>query len=361
MTQLETSLNLFNKDSADIAVGKYVNPDNGALTTSASYNASHLIPVVNGVTYSFPAYYSLLAAKACKVAMYNSVGTYVASVTGTLDTGNLHGTITINNANAVYVRVTVKKTDMASDAFMFIAAAAYPTTYVHYLNQTTIPDVKISTDTKEYLNPLHGKTLVCDGDSICYGNGDTPVDGLIGYCARIGAKNSMSWKNEGISSAMIAYTESRHCVSRNVANLRADADYIIFEGGTNDADILGVGNAGSLSAGYVATLDDTIFSEAMESMLKQAILRFPGKKIGYLVAHKMGGDDAAANRRTYFDVAISACVKWGIPYLDLWNGCHLNYDISEIASVYYSDGLQHLTTAGYDYLSPIIEAWMKTL
>ena len=80
-----------------------------------------------------------------------------------------------------------------------------------------------------------------------------------------------------------------------------------------------------------------------------------------------------ANRRLYFDEAVKICIKWGIPYLDLWNGCYLNprlpwmYDPSKTAeendrenTCFYADG-QHLTAKGYDFTADIIESWLNSL
>ena len=66
------------------------------------------------------------------------------------------------------------------------------------------------------------------------------------------------------------------------------------------------------------------------------------------------------------------CKKWGIPYLDLWDGCPLNprlkvyYDETlsteenAQAGKAYVDG-QHLSKIGYDIVSTKIEAWIRTL
>ena len=66
------------------------------------------------------------------------------------------------------------------------------------------------------------------------------------------------------------------------------------------------------------------------------------------------------------------CDKWGIPYTNIWDGCYMNpsldicYDSSmaseenRLAENLISNG-QHPTPAGYEYISPMIEVWMRTL
>ena len=101
----------------------------------------------------------------------------------------------------------------------------------------------------------------------------------------------MVYQNIGISGATIAGNTysgdgtARHWISRTISNMSENADYAIVEGGVNDASQ----NVplGALSNGYNATLDDTTFYGAFESMLKQLTIRFSGKKIGYILVHQM--------------------------------------------------------------------------
>jgi lysophospholipase L1-like esterase len=66
------------------------------------------------------------------------------------------------------------------------------------------------------------------------------------------------------------------------------------------------------------------------------------------------------------------CFKWGIPYLNLWDGSYMNPSIESCydpnmtgqqnidAGKLYIDG-QHPTPTGYEYMTPMIQAWMETL
>jgi hypothetical protein len=152
-------------------------------------------------------------------------------------------------------------------------------------------------------------------------------------------------------------------------------DYYIFEGCTNDADVLGLAGLGTYDPDdYAGTYDTNTFSGAFETLIYKALTYFPHAKIGYIVAQKMGKTNNVNYpiRKAFFDRAKELCIKWGIPYIDLWEGSHLNpnlismYDASKTAQEnidegkMYVDG-QHLTPSGYEYITPIIEAWMKTL
>ncbi len=250
----------------------------------------------------------------------------------------------------------------------------------------SIPTSKL----KERDNILFGKIAIFDGDSICASG--TDLSGKGSWAGRIGNRNSMIWHNYGVGGGTITnetYSESnkRHWVCENVDKMYADypnADYIIFEGGTNDADLLGDARTNTPERfgtfnlkDYSGNYDATTFCGALETMFFKAINYWATKKIGYIVAYKMGKSNNGytkdvVNRRKYFDVAMQICDKWGIPYINLWDGCYMNpsltvcYDSSltpeenRLAGKLILDG-QHPTPAGYDYITPMIEAWMRTL
>lgn len=247
------------------------------------------------------------------------------------------------------------------------------------------------------LSGLFGKTAIFDGDSICHGVSVGATEPTYGYgwAGRIGEANKMIWKNYGISGGVITSASSskipsdKHSVVDTIDTIYSDypnADYIIIEGGTNDADHIGNAiNDESVMGSFDVTdfsgnYDVTTFTGALETIFYKATNYWCGKHIGYIIAHKMAYstvdgvqyDSAHSNRRKFFERAISVCDKWGIPYLDLWNDCYLNpsnpnmYDSTKTSTdninngKIYVDG-QHLTAKGYDYISPIIESWMKTI
>lgn len=265
-----------------------------------------------------------------------------------------------------------------------------------YVKESLIDGEKLLDDSiptsklKERDNILFGKIAIFDGDSICASGTDSSGKGS--WAGRIGNRNSMIWHNYGVGGGTITnetYSESnkRHWVCENVDKMYADypnADYIIFEGGTNDADLLGDARTSTPERfgtfnlkDYSGNYDATTFCGALETMFFKAINYWATKKIGYIVAYKMGKSNNGytkdvSNRRKYFDVAMQICDKWGVPYINLWDGCYMNpsltvcYDSSltseenRLAGKLILDG-QHPTPAGYDYITPMIEAWMRTL
>ncbi len=222
-------------------------------------------------------------------------------------------------------------------------------------------------------DPLKGKILSVNGDSICAGAG---FEG--GYAKIIAENNGMTLQNIARGGGTITaeqYTEdgkARHWICRTIEEMDENADYIILEGGVNDA-ALGV-PMGTITEGFKAELDETTFCGAFESMLKQLTTRFAGKKIGYIFVHKMTDNyrsDHADDGTSYYHAAKKCCEKWGVPFLDLNTTvppfAYFKYNTTdaqkEMVTTYtYNGDGWHPNEAGYKtYYVPKIEAWLKTL
>lgn len=231
-------------------------------------------------------------------------------------------------------------------------------------------------------NSLYGASAVFLGDSLCAGTtvGENTPEYGYGWGGLIGEKNAMDWANYGRNGAVITEIEGQdRMLSQQVekaAKKYSSVDYVIFEGGCNDADLLQEtpGALGEISEDF-ETFDCTTFTGAFENLILQLITTYPDAKIGYVIPPKMGDPpfDSENNvRRQYYDRAIEVCEKWGIPYLDLWNECPMNpaldiYFLEGIskedaaaAGCFYTDK-QHLTLRGYKRIATQIEAFMDSL
>ena len=232
-------------------------------------------------------------------------------------------------------------------------------------------DVKIAENLRRS-SPLYGKKLSLNGDSICYGAGSTG-----GYGKMIADTYNMGLQNISASGGTIAAetyasdgTTKRHWVCRTIENMDTDADYIILEGGVNDA-ALGVA-LGTITPNLNSTLDDTTFYGAFESMLKQLLIRFPGKKVGYIAVHQVTSNFCVANDESTscYYAAKKCCAKWGVPFLDLNISCPpfgmiANSDTEMMtlrqAYTYNGDGW-HPNEEGYKiYYVPKIVKWLESL
>ena len=228
------------------------------------------------------------------------------------------------------------------------------------------------------MNVLKGKKLVINGDSVCQGFDE---HGCFGQY--IAERNEMRYQNIAIGGATVAkgtmrFSQSqqkevaRHWICATIDQMDADADYVLVDGGVNDASVDVSVPLGSISDGYSAELDETTFYGAFESMLRQLTIRFAGKKIGYIALHKMTdgyrSDRPAPN---YYHAAKECCEKWGVPFLDLNTTVppfrYFEADgLPELYALrlkYTKDGDGwHPSKEGYlKYYCDKIEAWMKTL
>ncbi len=232
------------------------------------------------------------------------------------------------------------------------------------------------------MSKLQEKTIVWNGDSICAGKKGDDTPALDAWAGRIAAKYEMTYKNYAIGGGTVAENSGmkgavpRHSVSATLSKMAEefpDADYIIFEGGTNDADLLKDRLGAVDPADFSGNYDRNTFTGALESLFFRSKKIWKGKKIGYIVAHKMGlTPGARANRRAFFERAILLCKKWEIPYMDLWEESGLDPRLPEqydpqktpeeniAAGSLYLDG-QHLTAKGYDRTVVLVENFIKNL
>lgn len=308
---------------------------------------------------------------------------------------NVTGTLTKINSSSGYIEFTITETMISDgaalyafdgsvqfppilDEVMIVKDREYPSEYIPY------GYIEVEVEKAAPVNILSGKTAVFLGDSICAGTTtleSAPEYGY-GWGGLIGEANKMRWKNFGRNGGTIApissVDEARWVPTQVDLALAQypDADYVIFEGGCNDADTLGESNLGTFSVSGYAPTDTSTFTGAFEVLVLKILNSFPNAKIGYIVAQKMGFSDdysSANNRyRKFFDRAVEICQKWGIPVIDLWNETPLNpklaihYDSSLTADQAnengkcYTDG-QHLTLTGYKKLQNPIEEFMRKL
>lgn len=353
--------NLFNKD--DAITGSYINPYTGEIVEYSG--VFHAFIEFEAGTYTFLAQQGVFGGNAYIIPLFDENHNMVSYTEGThteIDNATSIVTVTLSSQAASIAKYfSINGTTDILNTLMVVKGTQYPTEYIPYGTYKTIEGLQISKsqiiDLDDETNPLKGKIISINGDSIAAGVG---YQG--GYGKIIAEENGMTYENIAVGGGTVAYVSSNvHCISRTIANMRSDADYIILDGGGNDADS-GV-TLGTLSTGYDATLDDTTFAGAFENMLKSAIARFPNKKIGYVFVHKCAYLFSSSVENSYYGIAKAACEKWGIPYCDLNTQTPpLNY-ISSLKTAYTANGDgYHPNEQGYRlFYVPKITAWMKTL
>ena len=358
----EKSVNLFDTTNALVKHGYYYG---NVWTDDAGYEVTHPIPVKGGVSYKANFYPADMGTNAT-IAIVDAENNKISVVNGTIS-GNY---ITITPSDDCYLCFNIGM-NVNAGSFMVCKTGDFPEEYVPYYDYTELDGVIVKAASR-----LFGKSVIFTGDSICAGVSDDAGKGA--YAKRIGDKNSMVWQNKAVSGGVImdssiiggAFTISD-------TDFGTGADYIILEGGTNDADRIGsILNGGTPTyygswdeTDYLTTFGKSTFCDAVQRLIQRVVTSFPSAKVGFIIAMKMGVTSNGYtkdtnNRRAYFETIIQICKKWGVPVLNLWDECTMN---PRLASHYtdgqdylYADG-QHPTANGYEVITPIIEAWMETL
>lgn len=370
-----TSANLY--DNSTSVVGYYIKAG-GSTVSGANYAHTGLITLELG-DYVTKNYYDVYGGNGDNVYLYDENGNYQSYLNATAISGTDLMTFRLNEKS--YVRLNTSKAD-AGNNFMVVAgteASDYPAQFVPYsvkceveqgisLNDMMRGEVAEIAGETSTINPLHGKSISFIGDSICAGAGYAG-----GYGGIIAQENEMIYQNVGVSGATVAaetYASGspRAWICRRIDQMSETAEYAILEGGVNDASL--EVTLGEISNGYYTpVLDDTTFYGAFESCLKQMTIRFPGKKIGYIIPHQMAnGMRPGAN---YYNAVVACCKKWGVPVLDLSTEIPpFNFFPTSGESPLYvmrqtytasGDGW-HPTEAGYrKYYVDKITAWLKAL
>lgn len=367
-TEMVLSDNLFNKAEATFG-GVFYYSSSGLQLVESNYDCYAYVPLRGAGTYRTKINNGQHAATGGRIALVKEDNSWAQSITGTVtEHTNAHEydlefVVTQQMINNGAAKIAFDCYSEYVNDVMIVKDREYPEEYIPY------GYIEVSTDKGKKLdNILCGKSAIFLGDSICAG---TTVEGEYynyGWAGLIGENNRMTWANYGMNGGTV--TDLADVQAARWLSTQADtalvehpaAHYVIFEGGCNDADMMGDSRLGTISTDYV-TFDTTTFSGAFESLVRKLVTTFPTAKIGYIVPQKMYAvNDYSATghtHRRFFDRAIEICRKWGIPYIDLWDGSPLNPQLPT-ASLFYTDG-QHLTLAGYQRITPAIESWMRLL
>ena len=205
---------------------------------------------------------------------------------------------------------------------------------------------------------LTGKTLYVAGDSIAYGTG-----GEGGFGKAVAQKYGMTFINEAADGATLAPNiadnvngGTRACICTIVTSSDAleKADYILLEGGINDA--WNKAAVGTLTDGFDAAYDETTMTGALEKMLEYLVENHSEKRVAYVFPH--GGLFADRDNwyKTYKPAILAVLQKWDVPYIDIEESAPPMgpHGISELSDKYTSDGI-HPNAAGYEhfYMEPI--------
>lgn len=287
---------------------------------------------------------------------------------------------------------SVTGTDAAKYKYIVITRSKtrldLPKLYINATNKFT-DYYKLSPNYGFKTHKLYKKTMVCDGDSICSATPDNPME-RGGYFGRMKVGYQLTGTNYAVGGGVItdglvdSEQNPLHCLSTYIDTIHTNyptLDYLVLEGGTNDADKLGGWNGSTPPTNWGSWTENDFsgsynrytFCGAVETLFYKALMYYPKAKIGFIIAMEMGTDSGAVNnRKRYFDEIVKIAKKWHIPVLNLWENAGVDarltcfYDptmssAENIAAEKFYYDVQHPTSYGYEKMQNMIESWVLGL
>ncbi len=241
---------------------------------------------------------------------------------------------------------------------------------------------------------LRGKSAIFFGDSIAAGwrdqidsEGITNYSNSGGWSYRLQRDFGMVSTLKAVAGSSFTTIADRNHIPTLIQNAGSGSyDYVILEGGFNDAMGSNTKPSPENTAARVGTItnsffpedfDSTTFAGELEHSLYLIKKQYPNAKVGYIITYQTpnseyGGVTAKAfNMRQYWTIAKQICEKWDVQVLDLYDGVaadgkHYSNDVLDMdnastASVPGSGDHIHLSKTGYDLITPYIAQWMVGL
>ncbi len=225
---------------------------------------------------------------------------------------------------------------------------------------------------------LKGKKLLVFGDSIMYGSGN----GGYGVGEYLRDRLGMVVSKYAVGGARVGYNEGKSWLIEQIRLAitdKSEADYIIFDGFTNDCNLsegatLPDVPIGEITEGYAGfdifavRQENSEFSRCFEESVCAMLTYFPKAKILFVRPHNMGRRDDKL-QKLYGERALEICRKWGIPYADLYSESGLNTFLPEHRDAFTCDSYgwgrgdcTHPNALGYEIkYMPLIESKIKSI
>lgn len=222
-----------------------------------------------------------------------------------------------------------------------------------------------------------GKKLLVFGDSIINGSGN----GGIGVGEYLEQHLGFEMKKYCVGGARVGFCHNKNWMVEQIRDAVKNgetADYIVFNGFTNDCD-MGNGKTcdvplGELTEGFdnfdifAVQKEGSTFSNCFENIMHAFKKYFPNAKLLFVRPHNMGRRDDYF-QRLYGERAVEICKKWGVAVADIYKDSDLNTFLPEHRDKYTADtygwgigDCTHPNAAGYlEKYMPIIEEAIKKL
>lgn len=220
---------------------------------------------------------------------------------------------------------------------------------------------------------LNGLLIAYNGDSICESR-------MSGYSANGGAYPKLiadvtgcRYNNRAVGGGTLAVKSGAHNIVTDIANMPSNADLICLEGGINDYwNNIPLGTFSE--SDFTGELDTSTVCGALESILRQAINKWVGKPICFVITHKItttafNPNSAGYTFKQQHDAMVQILEKYSIPYYDAFLHGGLNAYMESLNNAYLNGGSNvhpdgcHPDEGGYRkyYVSQLINLFESIL
>lgn len=214
---------------------------------------------------------------------------------------------------------------------------------------------------------LKGKTMYAFGDSIVYGH--AYARSFVNLTAE---RELMPLTKYAVNGATIGPVGGSGQILTQVRGAASQApDYVVFNGGTNDAQLIYENRyrIGSMAAGFdPATFDNSTYAGSLETTIHTMRTKWRTARIVYVAVHKLGSRDWDT-QLAIRSVTLQICAKWRVTVADVFNDTTLDTRIDSQRVAYTFDSLvngfpgtggtgTHPNLGGINFYIPVLTAAM---
>lgn len=306
--------------------------------------------------------------------------------------GKTHSNFTLTDKTELEITVHCKagsSYDAITTNPMIVTGSAKPSEYEAYFEPVvTITGYKLSDEAiksvllrlsaveSKTADALSGKSLICVGDSIMHGDGNS-AEGIGDILVE---RHSMSLYDYSEGGATIAWRQEKadsesewdkgqniqYQITKAISEHPDAPDFILINGQTNDINWVSGSSEpqqalGAVTDGVSDALDVTTFAGGLEYCLKTLKRAYPSAAVIYVRVHYMASRNYSW-QKTYGAVAEEICRKWSVDIADIGRS-GMNTCLAEYQQYTGNDGdYTHPNRAGYDkFYIPVIEHEMRML
>ena len=178
----------------------------------------------------------------------------------------------------------------------------------------TVDNFKLYGNDNALSFPLEGKTIVAFGDSIVAGH-KYEAASFVNFVAE---KEGMTvlQKNAVNGATIMNANYSGGRILTQIQNASASTpDYVIFDGGTNDAEYLT--NRTDIQIGDASSTDEATFAGSFRATISALKTKYPNAKLVYVAVHKLGSRDTTMQENLRA-VELAICTELGVTVSDVY-------------------------------------------